>query len=116
MRRALPLKEAHQLIHIVISQPRIRHVHFVIFPKQRRSDGILFRQHLIGGRNEADKPCVIAHIGHTQQVRTNLVSMANGVACGALAAKNVTPFVADVDSGRLFVTRLVAAACAFWAF
>jgi hypothetical protein len=68
-------------------------MHLFVFLKKRGTNRITVTNHLVGSVNKMFQPFRVANVSNSLKVRTNLVAVPNGVACGALSGKKIAALV-----------------------
>src|SRR6185312_9468592 len=91
-------QEVNNELHLVLIQPQVGHVYVLVFLEQCHGNWVLFNQHLVRSGTLTLEPGVIANLGYSNQVRTDLVAMTNGVARGAMPGKQITAVFLDYRS------------------
>jgi hypothetical protein len=71
-------------------------MHLFVFLKKRGTNRITVTNHLVGSVNKMFQPFRVANVSNSLKVRTNLVAMPNGVACGALSGEKIAALVISI--------------------
>ena len=94
----LRLHVLDQRVHICLGQTEPGHPNLLVFLEQRQCDRIFVRNQFVRLGNDPGEPIAIPHVRYSQQVRSNLVAIADSVTCSTSGGEEVLPLV-DVQVG-----------------
>jgi len=91
--RSLSLHELDQRVHVQLRQVQPGHLNLLVLLEQRGRDRIFLVNQFVRLTNHSAEPGSIANAGYTQQIRPNLIAVANCVTRSTARRKKICPLV-----------------------
>src|SRR5712671_4899953 len=101
---ALTVDVREQRRHFLAVQPQVRHADVPVLGEKLLGELIALRQHPIGFGEIARQPAALAPRGHVEQIRTEPVSPADGMASRASGLEKVIPLAGAGNLNRLRIS------------